>query len=73
MDLKTVYNLFTDCWKLYKSFCDSKLDDAALADFALCVEELQRKYDKSPFAHDLLLAVINEVDRIEKAKHEKRG
>lgn len=63
MDVKTVYNLFTDCWRLYKSFCTSVLTDSDINDFIIQTDNLQKKYKDSALAHDLIMAVINEVDR----------
>lgn len=63
MDVKTVYNLFTDCWRLYKSFCMPALTDSDIDDFITQTDNLQKKYKDSVLAHDLILAVINEVDR----------
>lgn len=63
MDIKTVYNLFTDCWRLYKSFCKPDLTDKDIDDLITQTDNLQKKYDGSVLAHDLVLAVINEIDR----------
>lgn len=68
MDLNTVYSLFTDCWRLYKAFCTSDLTDQDINDFIMQTDYLQKKYNNSPLSHDLIMAVINEVDRIEKGE-----
>ena len=71
MDLKTVYNMFKDCCNLYKRFYDSELNADDLEDFRRCVRKISEKYQDNKFIRDLLSSVVNEVDRIEKAKHEK--
>lgn len=71
MDLNTLYSLFTDCWRLCKAFCTSDLTDKDINDFITQTDNLQKKYDNSSLSHDLILAVINEVDRIEKERRKK--
>lgn len=66
-----MFSLFNDCWKLYKDFCRSELTDKDINDFITQTDNLQKKYDNSPLSHDLILAVINEVDRIEKERRKK--
>lgn len=67
MELKQANSLFNDCYKLYKSFCDSKLDNDDLHEFLKAVTLLKEKY-RNDFADGLLMAVIDEIDRIEKGK-----
>lgn len=67
-----MFSLFNDCWKLYKSFCTSELTDQDINDFITQTDNLQKKYNNSQLSHDLILAVINEVDRIEKECRKKR-
>ena len=69
MDLQTVYSLFTDCWKLYKQYSETDLRDKELMDFTINVERLRVKYENNKFSNELLVAIINEIERIEKIKH----
>lgn len=71
MDLKTVYNIFKDCRNLYKRFYDSELNEDDIENFRKCVKKISNKYGDNAFVRDLLMAVINEVDRIEKEKRKE--
>lgn len=66
MEVKTVFNLFCDSWHLYRKYILSKLNEKALDEFIQESGELFQKYERDPFAKDLLLAVTNEVKRKEK-------
>lgn len=63
MAVRTVFNLFSDCWYLYRKYILRKLKEKELDDFIKESEELFRKYEQDPFAKDLLLAVTNEIER----------
>lgn len=70
MDLKTVNVIFNDCYKLYKSFYDTELNDNDLTEFVRCVDLIRKKYN-CKMAEDILIAVVDEIDRAEKIKHPK--
>ena len=65
MAVRTVFNLFCDSWHLYRKYILSKLNEKVLDDFIQESEELFEKYAQDPFAKDLLLAVTNEIERME--------
>ena len=68
MAVRTVFNLFCDSWQLYRKYITRELEEKTLDDFIKKSGELFRKYEQDPFAKDLLLAVINEIERKEKDK-----
>ena len=72
MSVRTVFSLFCDSWHLYRKYILSKLDEKDLDEFIQESGELFQKYKQDPFAKDLLLAVTNEIERMEK-KHVKEN
>lgn len=68
MELKQVNALFNDCYKLYKSFSQTDLNDNDLHEFIKATDLINKKY-RTKFAEEMLIAVINEIDRGEKMKH----
>ena len=65
MAIRTVFHLFCDCWKLYREYITRELEENTLDDFIKESGEIFRKYEQDPFTKDLLLAVINEIERRE--------
>ena len=63
MAVRTVFNLFCDCWHLYRRYILRGLDEKDLDEFIRESGELFRKYEQDPFAKDLILAATNEVER----------
>ena len=55
--------LFTAAWKLYKKYALRKLDEKEAEVFIQEIHSVYEKYSSSPFAKEILLAVINEIDR----------
>lgn len=70
MSVRTVFSLFCDSWHLYRKYILSKLNEKDLDEFIQESGGLFQKYGQDPFAKDLLLAVTNEIERMEK-KHVK--
>lgn len=66
MAVRTVFNLFCDCWQLYRKYIAKALNADDLDGFIQESGDLFQKYGKEPFAKDLLLAVTNEIERKEK-------
>lgn len=66
MAVRTVFNLFCDSWHLYRKYILSKLNEKDLDEFIQESEELFQKYERDPFAKDMLLAITNEIERKEK-------
>lgn len=65
---KDAFSLFCDSWNLYRKFAVSDLGDKELQEFADQATAISQKYNEDKFARDIVLAVIDEVDRIEKVK-----
>lgn len=63
-DLRKVNSIFNDSYKLYKKYAATRLTDEDLMDLVAEVEVLRKKYECS-LANDILLAVINELDKTE--------
>lgn len=67
MELREVNSIFNDCYKLYKEFCSKKLDSDDMHEFIKAVNLLNKKYN-CKLAEEILLAVMNEIDRIGKER-----
>lgn len=65
MAVRTVFNLFCDSWQLYRKYIAKALNENELDKFIRESGELFQKYKQDPFAKDLLLAVTNEIERME--------
>lgn len=63
MELREVNSIFNDCYRLYKEFCSKKLDSDDMHEFIKAVDLLNKKYN-CKLAEEILLAVMNEIDRI---------
>lgn len=68
MAVRAVFNLFCDCWQLYRKYIAKALNADDLDGFIQESGDLFQKYRQDPFAKDLLLAVTNEIERKEKDK-----
>ena len=62
-ELKAVYNIFTDAWKLYKKYADVRSDDEYWENVVNETSALAKKYDNGRLCRDLILAVISELER----------
>lgn len=63
MAVRTVFSLFCDSWHLYRKYILSKLNEKDLDEFIRESEELFQKYERDPFAKDMLLAITNEIEK----------
>ena len=70
MELKKVNELFNDCYKLYKNFSQMDLLDNDLQDLIKISDLINKKYN-TEFSKSMVLAVIDEIERIEEKKHGK--
>ena len=70
-ELKEVNLIFNDCYKLYKKYVTTKLLDDDIAQLVEEVEQISKKYNCA-FATDILLAVVNEIDRVEAEMHGRK-
>lgn len=69
-NLRKVNGIFNDSYKLYKKYAATRLTDDDLMQLVAEIEVLRKKYECS-LANDILLAVINELDRMETANRSK--
>lgn len=67
MAVRTAFQLFCDCWHLYRKYILIGENEEALEQFKRETEEIYARYEQEPMAKEMLLAVINEVERKEKA------
>ncbi len=63
--------MFRDVWSLYRKYAARRLDDTEMEDFTCRVSDIYGKY-KTPFAKVLLMAVVEEIERVSKF-YEKRA
>ncbi|MDD3404093.1 MAG: hypothetical protein PHQ72_12185 [Hespellia sp.] len=65
--------LFEDCWKVYRKYFGRRLSESEWDELTEATSDICKKYNSQSFACDLLLAVISEIERINKAiKEEKK-
>lgn len=65
MAVKTAFQLFCDCWHLYRKYILRAQNEEALEQFKRETEEIYARYKQEPMAKEMLLAVIGEVERKE--------
>ncbi|EOS78973.1 hypothetical protein C817_03496 [Dorea sp. 5-2] len=54
--------MFRDVWSLYRRYAARRLDEAGMDEVRDCVSVVYEKY-KAPFAKEILLAVVGEIER----------
>ena len=69
MAIKAVYDLFCDSWKLYQKYMVCQLNEKDLDLFVQETKDIFQKYDREPLAKDLMVSVINEIERRVKNKN----
>lgn len=63
MSISEAFSMFCDVWNLYKTYAGRWLDDEEREHFRDDARKVYEKY-QTPFAKELILAVINnEIDR----------
>lgn len=63
-ELRRIYQMYTDCWKLYKKFSDiQQTEDARWQQFVDESDLIAKTYDNNKFIRDLLLATTQELER----------
>ena len=65
MELRQVNALFNDSYRLYKEFSSKELTEERLDEFVVAADQIYKKY-YTDFAKDVVISVINEVERMEK-------
>lgn len=67
LELKKVNELFNDCYKLYKNFSQSTLSDDDWYELVKISGLIHKKYN-TEFSKIMVIAVIDEIERMEKVK-----
>ena len=62
MAFRDVYQLFTDCWRLYQKYAARRLVEQECEQIMQEVERLREKYN-SDLAKDILIAVLKELEK----------
>jgi hypothetical protein len=71
-ELRRIYQMYTDCWKLYKKFSDiQQTEDARWQQFIDESDLIAKTYDNNKFIRDLLLATTQELERQSKEAQKK--
>lgn len=60
--------LFRGCWELYRKYYGQSMNKELWEQFIAETEVLYQKCGKTDMAKELILAVINEIERIDKGK-----
>lgn len=61
-ELKRKYDMFTECWRLFKKYADVKNDDEYWESVVSESNAIAKQYGNCRFVRDLLLAVISELE-----------
>lgn len=62
-ELKRIYNLFTDCWRYFKKYADVSTEDSYWQSVVDECGTILKKYGNDKFVNDLLVAVVDELER----------
>lgn len=63
-ELRRIYQMYTDCWKLYKKFSDiQQTEDARWQQLVDESDLIAKTYGNNKFIRDLLLATTQELER----------
>lgn len=65
-ELKQKYDMFTDTWKLYRKYANVQDTNEYWDSLVNESRAVSKKYGQCKFIIDLVLAVINEFERIAK-------
>lgn len=66
MNFTTACHLFCDVWQLYKIFAARELTEGEMNALIEETGRLHDKYSRSKLGRDMLLAVMNEIERTDK-------
>lgn len=63
-ELRIIYGMFTDCWKLYKKYAGiQQAEEIRWEQFVNESDLIAKRYNNSRFVRDLLLATTQELER----------
>lgn len=68
MNFLEAARLFSDCWYLYKRYYGRDMEEELCLVLMDETRALHEKYGKQPFAREMILAVIIELERNYKVK-----
>lgn len=69
MNFRQMHNFMVEVWQLYQEYVASDLTDDDIESFTSRVEGLRKDYLDCAFAVDVLVALVCEVERVEKIKN----
>ncbi len=72
-ELMRIYNMLTDTWRLYRKYADVQGTDQYWDSLVEESRAISKKYGECKFIIDLVLAVINELERKAKESGDKDG
>ena len=70
-ELKTVWGMFTDCWRFYKKYADVQQADEYWEAMVAEADVIAKKYQNNKLCRDLIFAVVDELER--KSKEMKQS
>ena len=62
-ELKAVYGMFTDAWKLYKKYADVQQEDEYWEALIAEADAVEKKHQNNKLCRDLILAAMSELER----------
>lgn len=71
-ELKTIYNMFTDIWKLYRKYYNRLNGDADCEAAIKEVSATNKKYN-TQFCREMLVCLMDEFDRLENYNEKNEG
>ncbi|MEI1256008.1 hypothetical protein V8Q34_14815 [Blautia sp. JLR.GB0024] len=69
-NLKKYFDVYTDCWKLFRKYSEPNDAEEFWKSLFEETNELHKKYGKSKFSEELILATAGEIDRIFRKRKE---
>lgn len=64
--LKEYYQVINEAWQIMKKYANEEFDNDIWDKFGVETDAVYKSHGKSEFSKDVLLAVINEIERLEK-------
>ncbi len=64
-ELKAYYEIYTECWKLFKKYSNPVDTDDFWQSFAKECRELNQKFGQRKFARNMILATYEEIGNLQ--------